>query len=88
MHLWPRYAEPPFPRLHRLRARLSPSRVIFERFIRVYLVLAALGILKRSLAGRTERVVIAGLKPGQRLTVSTIAVQSAKERKRLLRGQN
>jgi hypothetical protein len=86
IHIRPRYAPGGF--LWRWRARLSPSRVLYQRFFRFYMVLLALGILRRSLKRRDQFLTLDRIEAGQGITIRTIPVRSAKERKRLLRGQN
>jgi hypothetical protein len=82
--LRPKYA----PRLWlRLRWRLSPTRVVYERYLRTYLVLAGLAALRRRVGRRPERIAVDQLSPGQGILVRTIPVTSAKQRKRLLRGE-
>jgi hypothetical protein len=44
--------------------------------------------LKRQISHRPQFVSVDVLRPGERVTIRTIPVQSAKERKQLLRGQN
>ena len=86
MRIRPRYA--PGGTLWRWRARFSPSRVVYQRFLRFYLVLVALGVLRRSLKRRDQFLSLDRIEAGQGITIRTIPVRSAKERKRLLRGQN
>src|SRR5262249_49153564 len=86
LRIRPRYA--PGGVVWRLRARVSPSRVLYQRFFRFYLVLFALGILRRSLKRRDQFLSLDRIEAGQGITIRTIPVRSAKERKRLMRGQN
>jgi hypothetical protein len=86
MHIRPRYV--PGGTLWRWRARFSPSRVLYQRFFRFYLVLFALGVLRRSMKRRDQFLTLDRIDAGQSILIRTIPVRSAKERKRILRGQN
>jgi hypothetical protein len=54
----------------------------------VWIVLTGTTALKRKITRQPQFVSLDTLQPGQRVTIRTIPVQSAKERKQLLRGQN
>jgi hypothetical protein len=82
-----------------LRWRLSPTRAIMRRSFRygrrgrrawmaVYLAFLGATAFKRAATRQQQFVSVDMLRPGERVTIRTIPVQSAKERKRLLRGQN
>ena len=57
-------------------------------WLAVWIAITTGASLKRHLTRRQHFVTADRLLPGQRLVIRAIPVQSAKERKRLLRGQN
>jgi hypothetical protein len=57
-------------------------------WLAVWIAITTGASLKRHLTRREQVVTADRLRPGQGLIIRTIPVQSAKERKRLLRGQN
>jgi hypothetical protein len=57
-------------------------------WLAAWLVLVGTTALKRKITRQQQFVSVDMLQPGERLTIRTIPVQSAKERKQLLRGQN
>ncbi len=93
-------AERPYPTVRsEIRRKYSPTRVVIQNGLtkgirggnRPWLIafLAFRGFLglKHALSRQSEFIALDRLKPGQRILIRTIPVQSAKERKRLLRGK-
>ena len=93
-------ADRPYPTiLSELRRRYSPTYVIMKNGLskgvfggnRGWLVafVAFRGLLgaKHALSRKTEFIAIDRLKPGERIVVRAIPVNSAKERRQLLRGR-
>jgi hypothetical protein len=82
-----------------LRYRLSPTRWFFDKSIRqgvlggnrpwliAFVTVRGLLAIKGAVSRKSERIAIDRLKPGERILIRTIPVSSAKERKRLLRGE-
>jgi hypothetical protein len=82
-----------------LRYRLSPTRWFFDRSVRrgllggnrgwiiAFVTVRSLLAIKGAVSRKSEHIAIDRLKPGERILIRTIPVSSAKERKRLLRGE-
>jgi hypothetical protein len=54
----------------------------------VWIAMTTAATVKRRVTRQEQRLAVDALRPGQGLTIRTIPVASAKERKALLRGQN